>query len=287
MSSEQTIETIAQRIHDKATILENAPRAPMGKYSVHQLLDIIRTCLQDFEQFAPVIRQWANNHLDQHRGTLWLHEGFMASHHDVLTSELAKTWPNLYAPANREYKGFILDHIEAIEEKRRQRERQDTPNPNYVPFHPDGCPGSCCCWMMDSMEQWYKEEQKEQEASKNIFFNSSLLWKCHDAMLEDLPSLRPLWATWEPTKSKSFSYRTDFPDIPPGKTKLQATLAWIQKDFSYCSVLSMFSKQRWNRIQQMDVCFSGVWENMDEIESFVKWGRSRLQQLERYLENME
>jgi hypothetical protein len=141
--------------------------------------------------------------------------------------------------------------------------------------------------MLDSMEQWYKEERKEKEASQNIFFNSSLLWRCHDAMREDLPSLHPLWATWEPNKSKPSSYPTDLPEITSGKTKLQATLAWIQKDFSYRSVLTMFSKQRWTRIKEMDVCFSGVWENMDEIESFVKWGYSRLEQLKTYLHTME
>lgn len=282
-----TIEDIAQRIHEKADILKNAPSAPMGAYSVHQLLDTIRTCLDDLEQFAPAIRQWAHHYLDQHRDTLWLHEGFMASHRDVLTSELIKTWPNLYAPSNREYKGFILDRSEAQREKRRQRERQDTPNPAYIPFHPDGCPSGCCCWMLDSMEQWYEEEQQEQEASKNIFFNSSLLWKCHDAMVEDLPSLQPLWSSWEPKKCKPSTYSTDLPEIALGKTKLQAALAWIQNDFYYSSILSMFSRQRWYRIKEVDVCFSDVWENMDEIESFVKWGRIRLEQLTHHLQAME
>jgi hypothetical protein len=282
-----TIEAIAQRIHEKADILKNASAAPMGTYSSQHLLTLIRTCLDDLEESAPAIRQWVNSYLDQHRATLWLHDGFMASHRDILTSELAKTWPNLYAPTNREYKGFILDRNDAQREKRRQRERQDTPNPAYVPFHPDGCPSGCCCWMLDSMEQWYEEEQKEQEASKNIFFNSSLLWKCHDAMLEDLPSLRHLWSTWEPSKRKPSSYTNKPIESSIGKTKLQVTLSWFQTNFRYCRVLDMFSRLRWSGSKEIDTCFSDVWENMDEIEPFVQWRRSCLQQIEQYLQTME
>ena len=170
---------------------------------------------------------------------------------------------------NNIYKDFIVDLKGAQSEILRQRDRQSTSNPNYTPFHPDGCPSSCSCWMLDDMEQWFTEEQKEIEESKNIFFNGKLQNDFYKLALEDLDKLKEQWSNWTPHKSPH-----KIPDIKlittPGQTPIKIVLSWIKSDFYFSGLFSMF---HWSDK------FKDIWENIDSSQDFIKCEREKLKKI--------
>ena len=158
---------------------------------------------------------------------------------------------------------------DAQSEVLRQRARQETSNPNYKPFHPDGCSSGCSCWMLDDMEQWYTEEQEEINASNNIFFNGKLQRDFYKEAIADLGELKEQWENWVPFKPSRGTSTTKL-EIIPGQTPIKIVLSWISSDFQYSRALSMFS---WSDP------FKEIWENIDSIDDFIKCQRSKLKEI--------
>ena len=208
---------------------------------------------------------------------MWLYYGISKGRHhsdywkirDTDFSELIDTWPFLFNRDNIIYKDFIVDLRGAQSEVLRQRERQSTINPNYKPFHPDGCSSGCSCWMLDDMEQWYNEERKEVEESKNIFFNGNIQNEFYQAAMEDLESLKSQWEKWIPHKHSQKLPNSDF-TLSIGQTPIKIVLTWIKNDFYYSNIFSMF---HWSDK------FKDVWENIDSVEFFIKCEREKLKKI--------
>ena len=251
--------------------------SPIGKYSINHILETVEESLNYLEIFTPVIKKWAEDYLEKHRGELWLFYGISKGSHyvdywkirETDYSELQSIWPFLFNRDKLIYKDFIVDLRGAQNEVLRQRERQSTSNPNYTPFHPDGCPSGCSCWMLDDMEQWFTEEQKEIEESKNIFFNGKLQNDFYKAALEDLEELKEQWSRWTPDKPS-----VKIPDSKlistPGLTPIKIIINWIKSDFHYSGIFSMF---HWNDK------FKEIWENIDSAEEFIKCEREKLKKI--------
>jgi hypothetical protein len=266
------IHMIASHIRTHQQLLEDMSQAPMGKYSVTHIFQAVRSSLNDLEYYASSIREWANQYVQENRATLWLEEG-LYPRYTYSYQEKITIWPWIYQHPQREYHGLILDEEEAEREMERQKERQNTPNPNYQPFHPDGCPSGCSCWMLDDMEQWYSEDLAEQHASNNIFFNTSLKRTCQQYMLLELDQVKEQWEHWEPNKKQTTNHFSKKVPDTYGKTALQVVVWWMKEDYRYQSTIRMFEGMRRGDVSY---CFWDVWNNMDHIESMVKQGRERL-----------
>jgi len=273
----EEIKQIAESIEKYNLCFRDIAAAPIGKYSINKILETIEEALNYLEIYTPVIKKWVHSYLANKRGELWLYYGL--SKGSYLTdfwkiresnfTELELTWSFLYKRTEVMYKKFEVDLIAAQAEVLRQRARQDTSNPNYKPFHPDGCSSGCSCWMLDDMEQWYTEEQEEIKASKNIFFNGTLQQDFYKAALDDLDDLKDQWINWEPFKPSSHIPSTKL-KIIPGQTPIALILSWIKSDFQYSRVFSMFS---WSDI------FKEVWENIDSVDDFIKCQRGKLKEI--------
>ena len=249
--------------------------SPIGQYSINNILETIEEVLNYLEIYSPVIKEWLEQYLNKNRGELWLFYGIMkgSDHADYWKiketdySELESTWPFLFKD-NIKYKDFIVDLRGAQREILRQRERQNTSNPNYKPFHPDGCSG-CSCWMLDDMEQWYTEEQEEIKASKNIFFNGQLQKDFYKEAVGELEALKEQWENWEPIKP-SIGGASKKLELTPGQTPIKIVLTWIKNDYNYSRIFSMFS---WSD------SFKEVWENIDSVDDFIKCQRGKLKEI--------
>ena len=124
--------------------------------------------------------------------------------------------------------------------------------------------------MLDDMEQWYTEEQKEICTSKNIFFNGKLQTDFYKAVVEELSDLKEQWAHWEPEKpNKSHITKSSF-SIKPGQTPISIVLSWVKSDFHYSSTFTMF---HWSDT------FKQVWENIDSVDEFIKVQRNKLKKI--------
>ena len=249
--------------------------SPIGQYSIINILETIEEVLNYLEIYSPVTKEWLEQYLNKNRGELWLFYGIMkgSDHADYWKiketdySELESTWPFLFKD-NIKYKDFIVVLRGAQREILRQRERQNTSNPNYKPFHPDGCSG-CSCWMLDDMEQWYTEEQEEIKQSRNIFFNGQLQNDFYKTALEDLGEIKEQWGTWMPYKSVQKTPDNTF-NISNGETPIKLVINWIKKDFYYSSIFSMFD---WSNK------FKNAWENIDSVDDFIKCERAKLKKI--------
>lgn len=273
------IKKILETIEKYYLFFNDVAKSPIGKYSINNILETIEESLNYLEIFGPVIKKWVNEYLDKNRGTLWLYYGinkgaYLTDYWKISKTrmgELKQTWPFLYNRIDRHYKEFIVDLEEAQNEVLRQRKRQDTSNPNYKPFHPDGCPSrGCSCFMLDDMEQWYEEEQAEINASKNIFFNDKLQNDFYKAACKDLEELKEQWENWTPEKENTWNEPNTSFKISPGQTPIKIIIDWISSDYSYNGIFSMF---HWS------VIFKSVWENIDHIEDFVKIERDKLKKI--------
>jgi hypothetical protein len=223
------------------------------------------------------LKDWVNKYLEDHRGELWLfygiNQGNTSSDYWEINKtdfeELEKTWPFLFKRDNINYKDFVVDLRGAQSEVLRQRKRQETSNPKYTPFHPDGCPSGCSSWMLDDMEQWWEEEQAEIKTSKNIFFNGNLQREFYNEAFNDLIGLKEQWENWVPFKPSKTLRNTDV-KIVEGQTPISLLINWIKDDFNYEPVFSFFY---WSDN------FKVIWENIDSVENFIQIQRQKLKKI--------
>jgi hypothetical protein len=274
---DEDMKQISETINKYNLYFRDVSSAPIGKYSINNILETIEEALNYLEIYAPVIKKWVHSYLSNKRGELWLYYGlskgsYLTDFWKIRESnfkELELTWPFLFKRTEVMYKIFEVDLISAQAEVLRQRARQDTSNPNYKPFHPDGCSSGCSCWMLDDMEQWYTEEQEEIKASKNIFFNGNLQQDFYKAALDDLDDLKDQWVNWEPFKPSVKAPSKNL-ELTPGQTPIALILSWIKSDYQYSHIFSMFS---WSDI------FKEVWEKIDSVDDFIKCQRGKLKEI--------
>ncbi len=272
----EDIQKTSEEIKKYNAFYQDVCKSPIGKYSINQILETVEESLNYLEIFSPVIKKWAEDYLEKNRGLLWLYYGIEKGTYltdywkqsETQLSALKSTWPFLFNRDDINYKGFVIDLEGAQREILRQRKRQSTSNPNYKPFHPDGCSSGCCCWMLDDMEQWYDEEQKEIKESRNIFFNNSLQKEFYPLAIQDLEQLKEQWATWTPKKGTCRDYEVEI-KTKAGQTPINLVLSWMKEDFNY----SLFSMFDWSDT------FENVWSRIDSIDDFIKCQREKLKKI--------
>jgi hypothetical protein len=275
---DDNIKKIGENIKQYNNFFKDISVAPIGKYTINQILEIVEESLNYLEINYSELKKWAENYLDKNRGELWLYYGISKGNYltdywkirETNFSELSSIWPFLYGRKNPKYKNFIVDLEEAQDEVLRQRDRQNTSNPNYVQFHPGGCPsGGCCCWMLDDMEQWYEEEKKEIDASHNVFFNNDIQKEFYNIALNEINDYKNQWENWVPDKKPGISPKEELKQTP-GQTLINIVITWIKYDFYYSSIYSMF---------EFSDVFVNVWNNIDSIENFIKCERKKLKEI--------
>lgn len=269
------IKTISEEIKKYNTFYQDVSKSPVGKYSINTILETVEESLNYLEIYAPVIQSWTEEYLENNRGLLWIYYGIEKGTYltdywkqsETNIGNLKHIWPFLFDRINKNYKGFIIDLEGAQSEILRQRKRQDTSNPNYKPFHPDGCSG-CSCWMLDDMEQWYEEEHKEKQESRNIFFNNQLHKDFYPLAIQDLSLIKEQWNNWSPEKGTCKKYDTEI-KTKMGQTPINLVLSWMKDDFNY-SPFSMFD---WSDT------FENVWTRIDSVEHFIHCQRQKLKKI--------
>lgn len=272
----EDIKKISEEIKKYNALYQDVCKSPIGKYSINKILETVEESLNYLEIFSPVIKKWVEDYLEKNRGVLWLYYGIEKGTYltdywkqsETQLSALKSTWPFLFNRDDINYKGFIIDLEGAQREILRQRKRQSTSNPNYKPFHPDGCSSGCSCWMLDDMEQWYNEEQKEIKESRNIFFNNSLQKEFYPLAIQDLELLKEQWVTWTPKKGICTKYTSEI-KTKAGQTPINLVLSWMKEDFNY----SLFSMFDWSDT------FDNVWSRIDSIDDFIKCQREKLKKI--------
>lgn len=274
LDSEITI--IAENIEKYNLYFADVCSSPIGKYSINNILETVEEALNYLDIFSPIIKKWVEKYLETHRGELWLYYGIQKGNeladywkiNETDFSELISIWPFLFNRDTPDYKGFLVDLKDAQKEVLRQRKRQSTTNPNYSPFHPNGCSSGCSCWMLDDMEQWYTEEQDEIKASRNIFFNGALQRDFYKIAISELGAVKEQWEHWMPDRPK---YKPISPlQISPGLTPIKLVISWIKNDFNYSPIFSMF---HWSDK------FKDVWENIDLAPEFINQEREKLKKI--------
>lgn len=274
---DEEVKKIAAEIEKYNLFFKDVASSTIGKYSINQILETVEESLNYLEIFSPLIKNWVNKYLEEHRGRLWLFYGISKGNYltdywkisETNFSELSSTWPFLFRRKETNYKGFIIDLRAAQSEVLRQRDRQNTSNPNYTPFHPDGCSSGCSCWMLDDMEQWYEEERAEIEESNNIFFNNNKQKEFYKIALDDIDNFKEEWQNWSPAKSTTKTFKPDL-EITPGYTPIKIVLNWIKNDFHFSSIFGMF---HWSDI------FKDTWDNIGSVDEFIKCQREKLKKI--------
>lgn len=272
---DEELQKIADVIKNYQKTFKDISDSTIGKYTVNQILETIEEALNYLEIFSPLFAKWSEEYLDKNRGELWLYTGLKQGSYftdywkidKTNFGELQANWPLLFCRGDKHFKGYVLDLREAQEEVIRQRKRQDTSNPNYKPFHPDGCVG-CSCWMLDDMEQWMEEEQEEIKASKNIFFNGRLQQEFYNLILPNINEYKEQWEHWRPVKPVTKTFNSKL-EILPGLTPIHIIHKWIKDDFNY-SMFSMF---------EFSDNFREVWERIDSIQNFIYCQRQKLKKI--------
>jgi hypothetical protein len=270
------IKQFSLEINKYNTFYQDVSKSPVGKYSINIILETVEESLNYLEIYAPVIQSWAEEYLEKNRGLLWLYYGIEKGTYLTDYWKQSKTnignlkhiWPFLFDRKDINYKGFIIDLEGAQSTILYQRERQSTTNPNYKPFHPDGCSSGCSCWMLDDMEQWHEEELKEKQESRNIFFNSQLQKDFYPLAIQDLELLKEQWNKWSPEKGICKKYDTEI-KTKMGQTPINLILSWIKDDFIY----SPFSIFDWSDT------FENVWTRIDSVNDFINAQRQKLKKI--------
>jgi hypothetical protein len=275
------MKNIKENIEKYRQFYEDVINAPVGKYYINQILETVEESLNYLETVHNDIRLCVNEYLEENRGRLWLYYGITKSKYltnywrqpETNLDIIKKMWPFLYNRSKPIYEDFIVDLQEAQREIRRQHERQSTTNPNFTPFHPDGCPGRCDCWMLDDLEQWYEEEQTEIKSSRNIFFNTALQSDFYSLAISDLEEIEEQWKNWIPEKESEKIYSNELKTVM-GQTPINLVISWIKQDYNYSSVFSMFY---WSDT------FMALWNNIDLVEPFINCQREKLKKIRELL----
>jgi hypothetical protein len=270
------IDTIIIQFEKYYKLIQDICNKPIGAYSINTILESVEEILNYLEIYTPIIRKWVHTYLETHRGEIWLHHGinkgnYLTDYWKINETDmevLRNIWPFLFDSRKDPYKGFIIDLEGAQHEVLRQRKRQENPNPNYTPFHPDGCSDGCSCWMLDDMEQWYTEEQEEIKNSRNIFFNTSLQREFFKEVCNDIQMYRFEWMDYTPEKNTKFISK-EF-KIEPGLTPIKIVINWVKNDFYYSSLLSIF---HWSDK------FKETWENIELFDDFINYERKKLKEI--------
>jgi hypothetical protein len=269
---------IAKQFNEYNNFFTDVTRKAPGTFTIQKILETIEESLNYLEIFGPVIRAWIEDYLDKYRGELWLYYGLEKGNYlcdywkikETRWEKLKQEWPFLFDRESPKYKDMLIDLRGAQDEIIRQRNRDDTPNPDYTPFHPNGCPShGCSCFMLDDMEQWHNESQKEIKESNNIFFNASLQENFFEIAKTDLESLKSQWSTWRPKKYYEEKHFESTPKVFIGKSPIQIVTSWIKSDFQY-PIFGIF---------KYSDCFQAVWERIDLLEPFVKCQREKLKNI--------
>lgn len=271
----EDITKISDEFKKYNSFYQDVSKASIGKYSINQILETVEESLNYLEIYTPIIKKWAEEYLEKNRGILWLYYGVEKGTYltdywkqsGTNIGQLKSIWPFLFNRDDKVYKEFIIDLEDAQSEILRQRVRHNTLNPNYKPFHPDGCSG-CSCWMLDDMEQWFEEESKEKQESRNIFFNNNLQKDFYPLVIQDIELLKEQWGQWIPEKSICRKYDDE---IKPtmGQTPINLVISWIKEDFHY----SLFSMFDWSDT------FENVWTRIDSIPNFINCERQKLKKI--------
>lgn len=270
------IKVISEEIKKYNEFYQDVCKAPVGKYSINKILETVEESLNYLEIYTPIIKKWVEEYLENNRGILWLYYGVEKGSYltdywkqsETNLGSLRTIWPFLFNRDDVNYKGFIIDLEGAQSEILRQRKRQSTTNPNYKPFHPDGCGSGCSCWMLDDMEQWYNEEIKEKQESRNIFFNTQIQKDFLPLAIQDIQNFKEQWNKWVPEKGICRNYDIEI-KIQQGQTPINLVLSWMKEDFHY----SLFSMFNWSDN------FENVWTRIDSVENFIKLQREKLKKI--------
>jgi hypothetical protein len=287
--SDQII-NIENELNNYSLYFTDVIKSPVGKFTTTNILQTIEESLNFLEISYPILKEWIHKYLDENRGKLWLYYGILKGNelinnmnsNEIMEEQEIEKWPFLFKRTNSEYNNFIIDLDEAKREELRQRKRELTNNPNYKPFHPDGCPSNCSCWMLDSMEQWLEEERIEKENSRNIFFNKSLQYEFYNCVLNNIEELKEEWINWEPIKSDIIeikdiiSNKNTKTNNVNGKTPINIVISWIDYDFYGSNIFNMFMWQN---------TFQNIWENVDNIKPFIINQRQKLKNILELIES--
>lgn len=268
------IEEIAKKMKKYMDFFRDVNESHAAKYTIPHILEKVQESLNFLESVAPTLQNWVTECMKEHRSAIWLAAGldkgkamsdvWKASQTDC--DALQNEWPFLFARSAATEAGFEVDLKAAQQEFQRQKDREDTPNPNMEPFHPDGCPSrGCSCWMMDDMDRWYKEDTDERNASRNIFFNHNLIPTFFEAMVPYLNAYKSQWEHWSPPKAAIVCAGSK--EITMGQTPIQIVRKWIASDFMFAEVFSMLS---WNE------SFWKTWNHVGDIELFLITQRYKL-----------
>lgn len=279
---DDNIKPIKDKFNKYEILFREISNSQIGKYTPQQYFTIVEEFLDFLENNFEIIKKWSEDYLEKNRSKLWLNYGLDTGNNYCDYWEIGKEnledlkqmWPFLFDRSEPNYNRFIIDLKEAQNEVLRQRTRQSTTNPNYIPFHSKGCCNSCSCWMLDDLEQWKKEEQDEKKSSKNIFFNISLQKDFFKIAQDDLLNLKDEWVNWIPPKPEITKYSNEIP-LKIGETPITIIYNWFKKDFQYLGFCWMFNNN----------AFDNVWDTVDLIPGFVNSQREKLKKLHELLLN--
>lgn len=272
------LKEIEKEFHKYTKLFNDIITSAIGKYSIDTLIQIIYDFLHFLEKSKPIIKEWVIKYFKDNRGKLWLYYGISKGNYltdywkmkETNFIELSNQWSFLFNRSCSEYKGYVIDLKEAQDTIISQRKRQDTINPNYEPFHPNGCTiNNCCCFMLDDMEQWYDEEQKELKVSKNIFLNKDLQDEFFKIASNDLNELKHEWIIWEPEKDNNNIYISKF-KIKDGLTPIKILINWIKEDFYYSPIVNMFTTYDY---------FNSIWNTINDVDTFIFCKKEKLKEI--------
>lgn len=254
--------------------------SPTPRYSAEQTVAEVERYLAYLARITPILQRWATAYLNQNRGAIWLQRGLNKCYKKTFLEEWKKTWPWLYDRTSFQYRDFSWDRDAAAQEKERQYARRNTKNPNYVPLPYN--------WWEDAddVNEWYKEEEEERNASRNILINYKAQEPCYEAMLTEIESVREQWEVWQPPKHPYEPRNEALPD-PVGKTRDQYVLEWIKWHYYYHSSFPYYHDNMTDTHRYHNSIFDTTWNIANTMEEQLAYHQQQLQQVKEVLQQME
>jgi hypothetical protein len=273
------MKNIAQQCKGYRDLWDYIGKTTTPRYSPEQTIAEVERYLAYLARIGPTLQRWATAYLDKNRGAIWLEQGLGQYNKNTSLEELQKTWPWLYDRTPLQYHEFLLDRDAATQEKERQYARRNTKNPNYVPS-PYG-------WLEDEedVNEWYKEEEEERKASRNIFFNYEAREPCYEAMLPEIESVREQWEIWEPPKDPYYPPKESLPD-PVGKTRAEYVMEWVRRHYYFHNSFPIYYDTA-DKHRCHSRAFHITWGIVDRIDERIAYHQEQLQQVKEALQQME